>query len=183
MKEEKCIVLDFLPTGYPGSRYSYPIAQVIGENFFTLLEVVIKENAELKPEDEINIRDPNGPVKYIKGVLKYEDLTNIAKSYIEEIIKKIVKKNEKKFVEIFNKARAITPRMHQLELLPGIGKKHIADLLQEREKKPFESFEDIKNRLKFFPDPIKAITKRILEELQTEQKYYLFVYRKSKRRF
>lgn len=178
MKESICIVLDFLPTGYPNSRYSQPIAQVIGENFFSLLELVIKDNVKLKPEDEINIRDQSGPVKYIKGVLKYTELTNIAKSYLEEVIKKIVLKNEKKFINIFNKSRLITPRMHQLELLPGIGKKHISDLLEERRRKFFESFEDLKQRVKFFPDPVKVIVKRVINELEQDQKYYLFVFKK-----
>ena len=65
-------------------------------------------------------------------------------------------------------------RRHQIELLPGIGKKHMNEILEEREKAPFTSFKDIKERVKLIPDPEKAVIKRILQELQGEEKYSLF---------
>ena len=60
-------------------------------------------------------------------------------------------------------------------MLPGIGKKHMWEIIGEREKKPFESFEDIKNRVKLMPNPENTIIKRILVELGGEEKYKLFV--------
>ena len=48
-------------------------------------------------------------------------------------------------------------------------------IVQERESKPFESFEDIKKRIKSIPDPKKVIEKRLLEELTEKVKYKLFV--------
>ena len=48
-------------------------------------------------------------------------------------------------------------------------------ILDEREKRPFESFKDIKERVKLLPDPEKAIMKRILLELEGNEKHYLFV--------
>jgi putative nucleotide binding protein len=35
----------------------------------------------------------------------------------------MVKEQEERFVEFFNKAEPITTKLHQLELLPGIGKR------------------------------------------------------------
>ena len=61
-----------------------------------------------------------------------------------------------------------------MELIPGIGKKTMWTILEERRKKPFESFEDIRNRSKA-PDPVVAITERIVRELRGEERYYLFV--------
>ena len=75
----------------------------------------------------------------------------------------------------FNKAEAINTRVHQFELLPGFGKKHTVALLEERDKKPFENFEDLKNRVSNLPDPKKAIEKRIIEEIDGKQRYSLFV--------
>lgn len=49
------------------------------------------------------------------------------------------------------------------------------DIINERKVKLFESFEDIKNRVKLIPDPKQAIIKRILEELEGKDKYRLFV--------
>jgi len=55
------------------------------------------------------------------------------------VISLIVKNREKWFVNFFNTARAITPRMHALELVPGIGKKYMWQVINERDRKPFES--------------------------------------------
>jgi putative nucleotide binding protein len=65
--------------------------------------------------------------------------------------------------------------MHQIELLPGVGKKHMWEIINAREEKPFESFEDLKKRVKLIPDPEKLIIKRILEEMEGEEKHRLFV--------
>ena len=92
------------------------------------------------------------------------------------LIKKIVKENEKKFVDFYNQSRSITIKRHQIELLPGMGKKHMLQIIQEREKNPFESFESLKQRVKSVPDPVHSIVKRIVEELEgIDVKYYLFV--------
>jgi putative nucleotide binding protein len=49
------------------------------------------------------------------------------------------------------------------------------EILETRRDKPFTSFEDIKKRVKLIPDPEKLIVKRILAELNNEDKYKLFV--------
>ena len=182
MKEEKCIILDFLATGYPDRRQSEPVAQGIGCSFFSLLELVPKSDVTLMPEEEVYIGEgKRDKIDTVKGLINYSDLTNVARSSLEPAVEKIVKENEKQIVDFFNKAGMITPRMHQIELLPGIGKKHLLDLLKEREQKPFESFEDIDNRVKLFPDPFKTVVRRVMEELKGDEKYYLFVRAKKPR--
>ena len=49
------------------------------------------------------------------------------------------------------------------------------DFLDEREKKPFKSFKEIKERIALMPDPKKSLIKRIIEELEGNCKHYLFV--------
>ncbi|MCK7471524.1 MAG: DUF655 domain-containing protein [Desulfomicrobium escambiense] len=50
---------------------------------------------------------------------------------------------EKWFVNFFNTARAVTPRMHALELVPGIGKKYMWQVINvTATRKPFEGFGD-----------------------------------------
>ena len=66
-------------------------------------------------------------------------------------------------------------RMHQLELLPGLGKKHMWEVIEARKAKPFTSFEDIKERVKLLPDPKQIIVKRVLAEIEGKEKYKLFV--------
>ena len=80
---------------------------------------------------------------------------------------------EKGYVKIKRANRKNEIRLHQLELLPGVGKKHMLDILAQREKKPFESFKDLSTRVTLLPDPHKLIVERILEELKGESKYYI----------
>ena len=181
MKESTCIVLDFLPNGYSDRRHTEPVAQAIGTSFFSLLELVTRENVSLTQEEEVYIGEgKRDKIRFIRGQLEYRDLTSMAKNMLPEMVEKLVRKNEQRFVEFFNKGTIVTPRMHQFQLLPGVGKKHMMDILDERSKKPFISFTEISERVKLFPDPVKTIVRRVLQELEGEEKYYLFAMRQRK---
>jgi len=176
--EEYGYVLDFLAEGRPDlSKQIYirePIVQAIGENFFTLLELVAKKNAKISIHERIFIGlGERDKINHVKRRITYEELTATAKSELPYVIEEIVRRNEKKFVNFFNTARPLTTRMHQLELLPGIGKKLMWEILEERKKKPFENFQDLSSRVRI-SDPVKMIVKRIIQELKGEDKYRLF---------
>jgi putative nucleotide binding protein len=109
------------------------------------------------------------------GRLPLDRLTATAKNELDFVIKDIVKQNEKHFVDFFNKSQPLTTRMHQLELIPGLGKKHMWEILEKRDEKLFESFKDLKERVKLMPDPEKAIMKRIIMELSGDEKHRIFV--------
>ncbi|VVB99902.1 Uncharacterised protein [uncultured archaeon] len=89
--------------------------------------------------------------------------------------KNTIHEREADFVGFFNKAGPISIRLHQLELLPGIGKKHLKEILDARDTKPFSSFKDIQERVTLLPEPANLILTRISEEMQGTSKYYLFV--------
>lgn len=176
-KEEYAIVLEYLPNGYPLERKMMPIAQAIGEINLTLLELVPRRGVSLEIGERVYIGEgKRDKVYYILGRLHKEKLTESAKTQMQEFIKKTVKEKEQKFVSFFNKSEAINKRIHQIELLPGFGKKHTQEILKQRKEKPFESFEDMKKRIQNLPDPEKAIEKRILQELTEFERYNLFVY-------
>jgi putative nucleotide binding protein len=175
-KEEKAIILDFLPYGYPLEGKTMPIAQALGIKHFALLQLVPRRGITLQLKEEVYIGDgKRDKVYYILGRLPPEKLTETAKIQLQEFIAKKVEEQEARFVDFFNKAEPINTRLHQLELLPGFGIKHTRAILDERNKKSFASFEDIRKRLHSIPDPRKAIEKRILEELEQKQRYNLFV--------
>ncbi len=179
-KEEYAIVLDFLPNGYPfDSRPMHkktPIAQAIGKDHFILLELVPKKGTFLQPYEEVYMGEgKRDKIHHILSKLDFARLTQTAKIGMQDVIEKIVSLNEKKFIEFFNRAQPINTRRHQVELIPGIGKKHMWEIIEERKKKQFENFEELKHRVKLMPDPKKAVIKRILMELNNEDKYRLFV--------
>ncbi len=173
--EDYALVLDYMPKGRSSSFKEEPLAHVLGERYFTLLEVVPKK--EMEPFEKVYIgKDEREKVEFIKKRIEFTDLTSHAQSEIELGIEKIFEEDTKRFVDFFNDSRPITLRRHQLELLPSLGKKHMRDILNQREIKPFESFEDIRKRIPLMPDPKKIVIKRIMEELrEKELKHYLFV--------
>ena len=61
-------------------------------------------------------------------------------------------------------------------MIPGIGKTYLNVMLEEREKKQFESFSDIEKRV-HLKEPIAHISKRILEEISGETRINIFVKR------
>jgi len=176
-KEEYAIIIEYLPNGYPLERKMIPIAQAIGKSNLTLLELVPRKGISLEIGEEVYIGEgKRDKIYYILGRLHREKLTEAAKAQLKEFITKTVKENEKKFIDFFNNSEAINKRVHQIELLPGMGKKHLQEIIDKRKEKPFKSFEDMKNRIQNLPDPQKAIEKRILEELTELQRYNLFVH-------
>jgi len=175
-KEEKAIVLDYLPYGYPLEKKMMPIAQAMGKNHFTLLELVPRKGIKLEVNEEVYIGEgKREKIYYILGRLPFDKLTEAAKSILKEYIKKYIMENEKKFLDFFNQAEAINTRLHQFELLPGFGKKHTIAIIESRKEKPFESFEDLKKRISNLPDPKNAIVKRILQELEGKERHNLFI--------
>ncbi|MBU3906886.1 MAG: DUF655 domain-containing protein [Nanoarchaeota archaeon] len=174
-KEEFAIVLEYLPNGYPLEKRMMPIAQSIGEKNLILLELVPRRGVSLEIGERAYIGEgKRDKIYYILGRLPREKLTESAKIQLQEFIKKITNEQEKKFVDFFNKSGAINKRIHQIELLPGFGKKHMKEILEKRKEKEFESFEDMKKRIHNLPDPAKAIEKRIFQELTEMERYTLF---------
>lgn len=174
-KDENAIILEYLPNGYPLEKKMIPIAQAVGEINLTLLELVPRRGVELKIGEKVYIGEgKRDKIYYILGRLNKEKITESAKEQLKDFIRNVVKEQEKKFIEFFNKAEAINKRIHQIELIPGIGKKHMQEILKQRKEKGFESFEDMKKRVQNLPDPEKAIEKRIFRELTTLERYNLF---------
>ena len=179
-KEVNAIVLDVLMKGHPDDpRPTFkrePIVQAMGLEQFKLLELVPKPAAQINLYDKLYIGDAErDKVERVKRRIGYDELTQTAKGELPFIIEKVVKEREQDFVAFFNKSISITPKLHMLHLLPGIGKKLMWEILETRTRKPFESFADISARIKAIPHPEKMIQARILEELQDKDvKYHVF---------
>jgi putative nucleotide binding protein len=174
--EDFAFVLDFLPSGKMGGTYkTEPIVQLIGESYFTLLEATAIKNISFSIRERLYIGKElyRQKISHIIGRIKYKDLTSIAKTELPIVLEEIVTKQEARFIEFFNRASPITPRMHSLELLPGIGKKYMWNILETRERKVFTSFQDMKERTELH-DPVKVVVKRVLEELFGTSKYRIF---------
>ena len=176
--ESSAYVLDYLEYGYPDDKRPIhqrkPIAQAFGEEQFVLMELVLKDSKTVELAERVYIgKGKRDKVEYISRMLRYDELTPTAKTELFYVIKEAVKMNEKRFIQFINECPPITNKMHSLQLLPGIGKTTMWKIIEEREVKPFESFEDIEKRV--HRNILDALAKRIEDELKEAQKYYLFV--------
>ncbi len=175
VSEEHAIILDYLKHGYATGKSQYPLAQALGTTHFQLLELVPKKEVFLQPLQKVYIgAGKREEIHHTKGRINMESLTTTARQELDHLLSDIVTENEQRFVDFFNKCQPLSMRMHTLELLPGLGKKHMWVILEERQIKPFESFQDIKERVKLLPDPKMSVIKRIIKELEGNEKYRIF---------
>ncbi len=175
--EDYGAILDYLPQGYPTKKgfKRNPIVQLLGETHFSLLEAIPRKS--VASHERVFIGKGNRKkINHIKRRLKYDDLTSSAKAELPYVAEEVVERNEDRFVNFFNTSQAITIRYHQLELLSGVGKKLMNEILVQRRSKKFTSFKDIKKRIPSVPDPKKMIAKRIVKEIKGEDKYRIFVF-------
>ncbi|WP_248897194.1 DUF655 domain-containing protein [Haloplanus halobius] len=182
---DHAVILDYLPHGRPSDdRPQYkksPLAYALGESEFQLLELTLDDDADVGIGDRVVI----GPAEEREAVervrdVDHDDLSNAARSELDYAVKDIVERHERRFVDFYNDAQPITLRLHQLNLLPGIGKKLRNDVLDERKRAPFESFDDLEERIAGLHDPKGVLVDRILEELRDEDlKYRTFVEREE----
>lgn len=178
-KFREVVILDLLLHGHPEEdRPSWsktPLAQVLTFPDFVLYEVKINRSSDIQVQDQKTYEEFLEEDK-LGDVLKkidYIDLTNTSKALIQPILEKEVLKYEEEFINFFNNSTSITPRMHALKLLPGIGQKHMWELLEARDRQKFTNFQDISDRTSI-SSPTKLIAQRIIKELQRDVKYYLF---------
>jgi putative nucleotide binding protein len=179
--EDWVYVLDYLPEGrldFPRHKRQ-PIAYGIGEKWFTLLELAPKPGVKLSIGERVFVGkdlSKRDKILKVKGRISYDSLSGAAPSEIPYIIMDIVKKDEKRFINFFNEAPPISTRFHSLELLPGLGKKIMNQVLEERKKESFKGFEDLKQRVPLLHQPDKLIARRIEIELsEPHQKYHIFI--------
>jgi len=177
--EEYAYVLDFNPRGKSTTVRGRDgiIITAIGEDRLTLLEVLGIPNSSFEVGERIYIgKEGRTKIQSVLGKMDYEHISSSAQTELSTVVETIVTENEEKFVDYLNNARPLTPRIHALELIPGIGKTYMKTMLEEREKKKFESYDDLQERVGF-KDPIKHISQRIIDEITGESRMNLFVKR------
>lgn len=175
------VVLDYLAHGRSDDerpRYQRePICYAIGEEDFQLYELVFESAPDISIGDTVPIEPLTELANLVeRNRISYDDLSSGARSELEYIIEDVIDEQEGRFIEFFNRAQPISLRLHQLNLLPGIGDKLRDSILEERRRQPFQSYQDLEQRVSGLHDPRSILIERIMEELGDDTlKYYLFV--------
>jgi putative nucleotide binding protein len=175
------VLLDVLPNGRPDddrppSRKT-PVAYGLGTESFRLYELSLDDETEASVSDRIAL---DGPAVGRYREVEYDDLTRNAAAEVEYAVEAIVDADEERFVDFYNEAGPITLRLHQLNLLPGVGKQLRNNVLDERKRGPFESFDEVSERVSGLHRPREVIVERIVEEVQKDDlKYRTFAGREE----
>lgn len=175
--EEYAYVLDYTPRGKSTTVRGREgvIVQAIGEERLTILELLGVQNSAFEVGERLYIgREGRDKIMSVLGRMDYNDVSQSAKNELPTIVEKVVLANEKRFIDYINISQPITPRIHALELIPGIGKTYMMTIIKEREKKKFESFADLQARVGL-REPAKLVAKRIIEEIMGQARMNLFV--------
>lgn len=178
----QAVVLDVLAHGRsdddrPGYQRE-PVCYAVGTADFQLYELTFEGPPAVSIGDHIDIE----PLADLDDVVSrerigYDDLPAGAQTELDYVVEEIVDANAQHFVDYYNEAQPVSLRLHQLNLLPGIGDKLRDGILDARKRGgPFNSFEDLEARVDGLHDPQQVVIDRIIEELtEPEMKYYLFV--------
>ena len=178
--ESFAYILDVLPNGRQTERgfHREPLALGIGETELKLLEMVPRPKAELAVGQRVPLVPSEGvvpPIDHVRRRLLFGELTAPARAELAPALERIVLGNPARFLRFFNEAPAVSMRFHLLELLPGIGKKTMQAIVDERARQPFQSFPDLAERA-HLKNPERLLVARIEAELSgVDDKYRLFV--------
>lgn len=175
--EEYAYILDYIQNGKSSlvRMREGVIIHAIGEEHLTLLELLGINNEKFSIGERMYIgKDGREKIISVLGRLDYNHISQSAKNELPTVIEKIVNVNEKRFIDYFNSAQPMTPRVHSLELIPGIGKTYMKSILEERDKRNFDSFMDLQERTGL-REASKLIAKRIYDEISGETRMNIFV--------
>ena len=178
--EDYVLILDYLPNGRPDAPRGRgePIAYGLGESQFSLLELIPKPGVQLPTGEKVYIGkdvEKRTKIAKVKGRIDYPQLSAGAHGELPYVLLSLVKSQEARFIKFYNEAPPISTRYHSLELLPGLGKKTMLAVVEERRKGEFKSFDELKQRVSAIHAPDKLIAHRIeLELSDPHQKYHLF---------
>ena len=166
--EEYAYVLAYEPRGRSKSIKGREglIIQAIGERYLTLLELlgIPNVNVNVKSGERVYIgREGRTKIISVLGKLEYDELSPSAKVALSKVIELVIRNNEERFIKFINTTETL------LGIIPGIGKVRAAKIIEEREVKPFKSYEDLYKRTGI-KNLDKLIAKRAYQEITREEK-------------
>ena len=177
--EDYAYILDVLPEGRPDGKRRFrrePLVYGLGLEEFKIFDmkpipgvsITIGDRCYIGKETEKRIQ-----IDHVRARVSFVELTHTAQSELGFVLDEVVRENEEKFIQFYNNAGPISRRYHSLELIPGLGKKTMNLIVNNR---PYSSFKDMEEKVPNFRRPEKYISQRIENEIkESEQKYRLFV--------
>jgi len=172
-------ILEIIPPQSRAKDKQKHTAHIIGEKYFNLLEVTLKEQehqdyTQLKTMYRVFIgKGEREFVDRVKRRLNYNQLTDSEKQKLPFILDRLVIFQENRFVKVFNMYGKSIDNLgisislaYSTALMAEINKNKLEILKRAVKERPFKSFNDIISRVDI--NPIKAIRNRVLCELKND---------------
>ena len=173
-KDEYAYVLEYLPFGLQDSKDRKATAIVLTDSLGLLL-VALKKDVKVEPGMKVYIgENKREEVHHIMQRITPDKLNGNGLEMLNNKIHEIVSQNEANYITIINRLGPINVRLHSLSLIPGVGKKIVQKIIEERNKGEFKSYNDFDERVGFTSGIAKSIEARIKEELENKDKYKIF---------
>ena len=173
-KDEYAYVLEYLPFGLQDSKDRKATAIVLTDSLGLLL-VALKKDVKVEPGMKVYIgENKREEVHHIMQRITPDKLNGNGLEMLNDKIHEIVSQNEANYITIINRLGPINVRLHSLSLIPGVGKKIVQKIIEERNKGEFKSYNDFDERVGFTSGIAKSIEARIKEELENRDKYKIF---------
>ena len=177
--EDYAYILDVLTEGRADGKRRFrrePVVYGLGIEEFKIFDMKPMPDAIISIGDRCYIgkeTEERTQIDHVRARVNYRELTHTAQSELGFVLDDVVSENEEKFIKFYNHAGPISRRYHSLELIPGLGKKTMNLIVQNR---PYTGFRQMEEKIPNFRNPEKYISQRIENEIkETDQKYRLFV--------
>lgn len=147
------------------------IVTALGEQRFVLLEMLARPGSVFEVGERIEV---DGQIQAVLGRLDHSRISDSAAREVPRAIQQIVECGESRFAAYVNTAGLVTTQAHAIGMLPGVGKSLLNAILEERRKRPFDSYADIETRTGW-RSPAENLVQRIRDEMEGRTGIRLFV--------
>jgi predicted nucleic acid-binding OB-fold protein len=149
-----------------------PLVQAVATTSFALVDVIVTDASALNRGDRLYI----GPGAWDRVVgidrqLTYHALSAVVQGVLGPI-ERIIRRNEDRFIEVFNTTILDDVNGHPLALLPGLSADCREEIIAERSQRRFADFATLTDRVACCEQPCALVAERVLAELREGEKTY-----------
>lgn len=150
-----------------------PLVQAVATMSFALVDVTVTDASTLDRGDRLYV----GPGAWDRVVgidrhLRYHALPAVVQGVLGPTIERIIRRNEDRFIEVFNTTVLDDLDGHPLSLLSSLSADCREAIVAERSQRRFTDFADLTSRVECVEQPWDLVGERVLSELRSDADTY-----------
>lgn len=150
-----------------------PLVQAVGATTFALVDVTVTDASTLAHGDRLYVGP--GTWERVVGIerrLTTEELGPAVRAVLAPTIERLIRRNEERFIEVFNMTMFEDREGHPLDLLAGLSDDCQAAIVAARSQRRFRDFADLTDRVACVEQPWELLVERVLLELRGDADPY-----------